>query len=325
MKRYTMVAYSGLNKGKADKAIYTLIGDDYSIVKTGATEIINKVAAKTVEVTNLEVMGKELKSSNGAIENYTELDDSGAPIDKIRPVVLERIEKDEKLVGYVIFDEKGLLRTVDIAAALGIHSRSKFSNGKIRHTDDGDIVQSINGLYPRKEVIKREVVKGSGLVVEIVFVEDLIGKDSKKRYAGLVLRYDNIETMTKDVDKIKANNEETKKIITSITGGENNAEALAIHRVGISYIYGVFSWEFCEAILLECKKYTTGEGGTMVSCRNFKGAQSTDSWLAVDRGCKIEDRQIDDAEASQYLTATYKTLVATLGKCKEVKNTDGTV
>ena len=149
---------------------FTLIDDKYQLHYEEKRALARKIANKEIIITNLSVDAKgEITYTNGAKNRYTVVEaKSGKIIGSPKAVILSRIEKNEKLDGYMVFLPNGKVSKLSVAEASSLAVKGLVSNGKIRHTDNGDTVSSISGNYPLMQTKIEEAPTGE-LTVEIVF------------------------------------------------------------------------------------------------------------------------------------------------------------
>ena len=159
MKNFTMITRHGSSKDAV--SAYTLISSDYQTVTMPVKELAAAINSKKIAVTNLGLSAKGLVSTNGALDKYTLINSQTNQVEGIaRAVILDRVEQNGKLVGYTVFTQNGTLAEVNIADAAALASKGLISNGKIRHTQDGDIVSAIGGTYPLRTISFSEAPKG---------------------------------------------------------------------------------------------------------------------------------------------------------------------
>lgn len=239
MKLLTMVMRCGDPKAKAEAMHYILIGADYSFERMTGSEIVNAIKAKKIEVTNLGISEKGLVSTNGAMKNYTLVDEAGRPVGAPRAVILNRVESEKGLLGYTMYNVNGTLQEIGVAQAAELARANMIANGKIRHTQQGDIVASINGVYPLR-TIKMAETTDKTITVDLMFIGSAIAGKTNTKYAGIIVNGKNAAAITKLYDGlVKANKRLTDKLIES-TGDTSVAETLGIQRTATAGFYGVY-------------------------------------------------------------------------------------
>jgi len=184
-----MVARVG-REGEAHDRLYVLIDENYKITQADA-KMVRNLFMSGVVITNLGIEDGRLVSTNGSIDRYTRMRDVQWGVHgKSYPVILSRVEKGEELVGYTIYDVDGTLREVNIKDAVEIHKRSPFANGKLRETQNGEIISSINGKYPLRTLsIKKANEKKNKIEMDLRFVASVIGNGSNVEHAGILIRF----------------------------------------------------------------------------------------------------------------------------------------
>ncbi|MBR1454842.1 MAG: hypothetical protein IJ593_09425 [Lachnospiraceae bacterium] len=201
MKYFTMVARSGEPKASAGSYTYTLVADDYSIRTVKGDKLAEAINSGKIQVTNMCVNSTGLVSSNGAISKYTTFDTNGNLLGTPRYVILNRIEVNDKLSGYVAFTDKGIVTKLGVAEAAELAANGLIANGKIRTTTAGNIVASINGVYPLIST-NLEDTKPSIPEVRVIFFGSAIQGKRHVYYGGAIITSKNAATITKLFSKL---------------------------------------------------------------------------------------------------------------------------
>ncbi len=250
MMNYIMVARYG-NNNSIDA--YALVDTEGRIHIVKNNDLAKDIRDSRVNVANMCIKDGKLQICNGSEKNYTLLDNvTGQVVGSAKAVILSRIEIDGTLKGYVIFDANGNIRQISIEEAVGLAENKLVSNGKIRETSSGKIVQSIEGEYPRWK-IETECNKVSGsLRIKILYFAQIGGTDIK--YAGVIIEDEVANEMTSIAKAVKESN---SRIVERVKGVSSNIskkdiEAFRLQRTGINGIYGVIETEVLGAII---KKY----------------------------------------------------------------------
>lgn len=270
MNILTMVMRSGLSKDDIQSYI-CISNSDYSFVTLSGADIVEALKTKKYAFTNIGVTNGIISATNGSIDKYTFLNASNNKIEgKINPVVLQRVEGNGKLIGYVIFNTDGVLQEITVAEAMELHSKTPFCNGKTRHTQQGDIIASIAGNYNLKEISISDHQVGK-YTVELVFVGSAIGlNNAYSQYAGVILNFENAADLSRMYKKLR---EENRKIISSavvIGATEKDCKSLAFKRVGASGIYGVYPIGIViELIKRAGGKLCTSFGDITIGCLDY--------------------------------------------------------
>lgn len=270
MNTLTMVMRCGEKKTPAISMLYTLIAEDYSFVRMGGEELAKAIKAKKVHVTNLSVTENGLVATNGALDKYTLISAStGALVDKASPVVLNRAEVNGKLVGYTIYNANGVLQEVSVKQALEIHSVTPFANGKIRHTSEGDIIQSIDGNYIIRK-IEVQKAKAGKIKVDLVFIGSAIGKGKGAKYAGAVVNCENAADTAKIYKTLATQGKALIDNVYAISGDANVKSELALKRTGTAGFYGVYPIKTVEELIKKADNtMSNGIGSIMVSTIDY--------------------------------------------------------
>ena len=272
MKRLTMVMRCGDPKAPAEAMHYTLIGDDYSFVHMSGVEVAKAIMGKKAEFTNMGVKDNQLVSTNGSIKNYNLVDNTGNLASEPRAVILNRVENEKGLLGYTIYNLNGVLQEVRVAEAAELAKFGKIANGKIRHTQQGDIVASISGMYPLR-TIKMEEATDKTITADLMFIGSAINSKLSAKYAGIIINGNNAASLSKIYDGLaKANRQVVEKV--SEIGGAKASEALTLKRTGTAGFYGVYPIDTAfdivgkanntvslplEKLIIACTDYSDGE------------------------------------------------------------------
>lgn len=270
MNTLTMVMRCGEKKAPAASMLYTLIAEDYSFVRMSGEELAKAIQSKKVHVTNMGVTAKGLVATNGALDKYTLVSaSSGVIVGKASPVVLNRAEADGKLIGYTIYNTDGVLQEVSVKQALMIHQVTPFANGKIRHTADGDIIQSIEGNYIiRKIEVKK--AKAGKVKIDLVFIGSAIGNGKGAKYAGVVVNCDNAADISKLYKTLLTQGKTTVEQVYAISKDIAVKDELAVKRTGTAGFYGVYPIKTVEELIKKADNtVSNGIGKIMVSTIDY--------------------------------------------------------
>ena len=239
MSQFTMVMRCGDPKAPAETMYYTLITESYGIKRISGTELVQAIRSKKIEVTNLDVDSKGLVSTNGAIKNYTLIDLSGNIVGTPRAVILNRVEINGNLAGYTIYNANGVLQEVNVANAAELARANLIANGKIRHTQQGDIVASINGNYPLRIIEVAKAVEDKEIKADVLLLGSALTGDRTIKYGGIIIEGNSAATMTKYYEKLVRANDNLIQEIKASTGIDESA-SLKIKRTGNAGFYGVY-------------------------------------------------------------------------------------
>lgn len=270
MKRLTMVMRCGDIKAPAEAMHYTLIGDDYSFERMSGAELVKAITGKKVEVTNLGVTEKGLVSTNGAMKNYTLVDPTGALASEPRAVILNRVESEKGLLGYTMYNTSGVLQEINVAQAADLARAGMIANGKIRHTQQGDIVASISGMYPLRTIKMVDATgKDNTISIDIMFIGSAIAGKYNTKYAGVVINGKNAASVTKLYDTlVKANGKLIEKVLE--ISGTDESGSLGIKRTGTAGFYGVYPINTVfELVEKAGNKISLPMGKLMIACTDY--------------------------------------------------------
>lgn len=283
MKTCTMVVRHGLSKDNITG--FTLVSSDYQTKKLSYAELTQYVAQKQLVVTNMQFVGGVWKSTNGAMDNYTLINDQTNMVEGTpRAVILDRAEINGKLTGYAVFTQNGTIVHMSVADAVMLANNKMLSNGKVRHTDSGDIVSAIGGNYPLRELKRIEDAPKGTTSVEIMFFGQavLTSKADHVNYFGAIINCTSAVEMTKLSDKLSKSNAEVIGHIVQ-TAGQKARKSLAVQRMGANGIYGVFKVSDLK-ILMESGAKVTLKSGSSVLVSVIK--------YATDNSADVEDQSV---------------------------------
>lgn len=249
MKKYTMVVRHGNadDKGKVLSTLgYTLISPDYKTITLSAEKIKESLSKGEAEISNLGLNEKgELVGTNGAIDKYTFVDvNTIRPVGKTKAVIINRIEQNDKLVGYTIFTADGVLAEEKLADVVKLAQANMIANGKIRHTATGDIVSSIKGDYEIRKYKISEAPKGK-VSIDIGLFKHISGLGDF--FAGIVY-----STSASELAEIgKKLSLANAKVQTAVAEklGKSEAEAAKLQRYGANGIYGLFKLSDLDTLI----------------------------------------------------------------------------
>lgn len=299
MKTLTMVMRCGDPKASAENMHYTLIGEDYSFERMSGAALANAIKAKKVEVTNMGVSEKGLIATNGAIKNYTLIDPAGNLVGVPRAVILNRVELNDKLLGYTIYNQSGVLQEVTTPVAAQMATAGLIANGKIRHTQTGDIVASINGFYPLRVMKYTESTK-MDITVDVMFIGSAIKGRHMTKYAGLIVNGADAASISKVHKKLEAEN---KKLIDKMHAdyAEPSEDSFKIKVTGTAGMYGVYPIDTAFE-LIEKAKNNVGlpMGKLMIACTDYD-SNKDEATVVLSSTMKPLGKQTGSAKANEVI------------------------
>ena len=281
MKYLTMVARCGEPKVAANLLKYTLIGDDFSIHTMTGDKLAAAINDGKAVVTNMAVSAKGLVSTNGALDKYTLIHPAGGIIGTPRVVILNRVETNGKLTGYIVFNVDGMVSQITVADAAALATKGGIANGKIRHTAEGDIVAAIGGTYPLLEkVIKTP--KTDKPTVDIVFFGSALKDGKLVKFAGATVTSKDAMAIRKIHTTLDSNNKKlTNKLGADYGYTADDLKSFEIKQAPGAGFYGVYPLAVVEK-LMETGKVKCSIGKLMVSCKDTQEAEAAESIVIYD-------------------------------------------
>lgn len=272
MKTFTMITRHGNNKDSIQG--YTLMSSDYQTITVDVATLMKNISSKKIVVNNMAVEGGRIVSTNGALDKYTFINTAnGNQVEgTARAVVLDRVEKNGKLVGYTVFTQKGNLAEANVADVVELCNKKLVANGKIKHTQDGDIVSAIGGSFNLREIPVAKAPKGE-IKVDIMFFAKTIG--AKPDYFGAIIACTSAAEMLKISDVLTKSNASVMSSVVKVAG-QSVRDSLAIKRFGTNGIYGVFSTEILDK-LIESNAIINNMPSTTVSIVKYNRDMVTES------------------------------------------------
>lgn len=287
MKYYTMVMRSGNPKDHANMMMYTLIGDDLSIYNLPGTKLAEAINTKKINVVNMAVTAQGLVSTNGSIKNYTTIGLDGNVVGTPRSVILGRRETNGKLTSYVVFGADGRIAILKPDQAAKLAGAGMLANGKIRHTEAGDIVAAIGGTYPllAEKIPTDTDTKTAKVVVDIVFFGSAIGADDTTyKFAGVIVTSPSAAVVTKLQQSLETANSQIKEALSNHRG--YTAEQLNSFDMKLAPgagFYGVYPLEHVRSLLKMANgAYKTSIKNIMIGCTNCSDEEHPESIIVYD-------------------------------------------
>lgn len=313
MKKLTMVMRCGDAKAPAEALMYNLIGEDYSFARMTGADIVKNIASKAIEVTNMGVENGKLVSTNGALKNYTLVDMAGNLAGEPRAVILNRVENEKGLLGYTVYALNGTLQEMSVAAAVELAKVGKIANGKIRHTQQGDIVASIGGLYPLR-TLKMKEATDEAISVDILFMGSALdGTGKASRYAGVIVNAKNAATVSKLYDTLSKSNKEVVDKITAMSHDPATANTLGIKVTGTAGFYGIYSTDTVYSLIKKANNTVSlPMGKLMIACTDYTDSEHAESNVTLTADLKAAGRQSGTAKGDESLKAYTKAVLAKL-------------
>lgn len=318
MKRLTMVMRCGNVKAAPEAMIYTLIGEDYSFSRMSGADVAKAITSGQVEVTNMGVEGGKLVSTNGALNKYTLIDETGSMAVPPKAVILDRVEDKVKgLLGYTVYMPNGTLQEMSVANAVTLAQSGNIANGKIRHTQTGDIVASIGGMYPLR-VIKVADVKDESITVDILFFSSALSGEGKAvRYAGMLVNGKNAAAISKVHDRLKKSNSELINELVKISNDDSLKNTLGIKVTGTAGFYGVYDLQSVWSMIDKAgKTISLPMGNVLIGCIDYKAPDHPESNVTLNADLSAAGRQAGTLSGDESLKVYVK---AVLEKLKGLK------
>lgn len=311
MKTLTMITRHGV---KGDISNYTLITSDYQTVQMSAADLTNAICSKKLAVTNLTVGAKGIESTNGAIDKYTLINSQTGMVDGIaRAVILDRVEKNDKLIGYTLFSQYGTIVEISVKDAVELCNQKLLANGKIRHTQDGDIVSAIGGNYPLRTIKIADAPKGE-ITTDILYFGTIIG--AKIEYVGAIVSCTSAAEMSKITSALSTAN--AKVIAEAVkVGGQSVRKSLAIQRMGANSIYGVFDIASLEKLIKAGAKLQNKVGNITVSAVKYTNGEPDEATVTLNSSWKPTDKETAAEDVITKAVKEYtRKVVGTFGSIK---------
>ena len=281
MKYLTMVARNGDPKAKANMMHYTLIGDDFSIHTMSGDKLAAAINDGKAVVTNLAVSAKGLVSTNGAMDKYTTINPMGNVVGTPRHVILNRMEVNGKLSGYVVFTANGVIAQMKVAEAAALASQGLIANGKIRHTAEGDIVAAIGGNYPLIET-KIEAPKADKPTVDVVFFSSALKDGKTLCYGGVTVTSKNAATLAKmHKTLVDGNKNLMDKLAERYGFTADELKSFEIKQAPGAGFYGVYAISTVNK-LIESGKTKCSIGKLMIGCKDCADKENPESIVIYD-------------------------------------------
>lgn len=298
MKTLTMITRHGVSKNEI--SAYTLITSDYQTIQMSAAELAKAISGKKIAVTNLGIGAKGIEGTNGALDKYTLINmQTGMVEGTPRAVVLDRVEKGDKLIGYTVFSQNGTIVELSVADAVNLCNQKLIANGKLRHTQQGDIVSSIGGDYPLREIEIDKAPKGD-ITVDVLYFGTIVSSGAE--YVGAIVSCTSAAEMSKISTALS--NANAKVIASAVkVGGQGVRKSLAIQRMGANSIYGVFDIASLEKLLKAGAKLQNKVGNITVSAIKYTKGVPDEATVTLSSSWKPTDKQ---TAADDVITNTVK-------------------
>lgn len=313
MKYLTMVARNGMPKAPANSMNFTLIADDFSIHTMSGNKLAAAINDKKVVVTNMSVSAKGLVSTNGALDKYTLIDNTGNVVGVPRNVILNRIEVNNKLAGYVMFSAAGVISRISVADAATLANNGLIANGKVRHTADGDIVAAIGGNYPLIET-KLEDAKVEKPVIDLVFFGSAIDGAKMCKFAGVTITSKSAATLAKKYSSLKNENAKLIKELKENFGyTDEELKSFEIKQAPGAGFYGVYMVPAVSSLMSSASKVKCSISKLMIGCKDRSVEDSDESIVIYDIKKKSivnsqEGTEKSDAKLKKYAAEVIKKL-----------------
>ena len=316
MRAFTMIARIGNKKDKPEDMSYVLISSDYQTVTVTGKELINAIAKKEIICTNMEINKKGLVSTNGALDRYTFIDaETNTTGKQTFAVILNRVEKNGKLVGYTAFMPNGTIEEIDVAKAAGLAKLKLISNGKIRDTENGPIVSSINGTYPLREIKMAEAPKGTTTVNIFYFCKGFKDDGSEIDYFGAIINGDSATEMSKLIGELQDKNNDLMRDYLALGITEPDVLSLRVQRMGINSIFGALSLDTLDELIASGVKVKPAYSDLRISALEFKDNKLTDETvIKLDKTWKVKGTESGSTKSNQVAKEFAKEIITKYSK-----------
>lgn len=314
MKTLTMITRHGATKENITG--YTLITSDYQTVQMSAKDLAAGISGKKFVVTNMEVTPKGLASINGALDKYTFVNTATNQVEgTARAVILDRVEQGGKLIGYTVFTQNGMLAELSVADAAALADKKMISNGKIKHTAEGNIVSAIGGTYPLREIPMNKAPKGEASV-NLMYFGTVVG--APVDYFGAIISCTSATEMSKITDALSKSN---AKVIATVAkvGGQHVRESLAIKRFGANSLYGVFEVAMLAKLSSAGAKVQSKLGSLTVSAIKYVNDGVEEDTIKLSTDWKVIESNVSDSDTGKKVKTYTKKLVDEFSKVKVEK------
>ena len=304
MKTLTMITRHGATKENITG--YTLITSDYQTVTMPVKELAAAISSKKIVVTNLELSKKGLVSTNGALDKYTFVNTATNQVEgTARAVILDRVEQGGKLIGYTVFTQNGMLAELSVADAAALADKKLISNGKIKHTAEGNIVSAIGGTYPLREIPMNKAPKGEASV-NLMYFGTVVG--APVDYFGAIISCTSATEMSKITDALSKSN---AKVIATVAkvGGQHVRESLAIKRFGANSLYGVFEVAMLAKLASAGAKVQSKLGSLTVSAIKYINDGVEEDTIKLSTDWKVIESNVSDSDTGKKVKTYTKKLV----------------
>lgn len=314
---------------------YTLIDQNYQTSMVSVDALKKEITSKKSVFTNIGFAdGKnELVGTNGSLEKYTTLGADNSVIGTPRAVILNRVENNGRIIGYTVFSNAGTIMELKVADAVALCNRKLISNGKIRHTQMGDIVSAIGGTYPLRQIEVKAAPKGVMSVNLMYFTKAYMDTDgglkeiAGAKYFGAIVSCTSATEMSKVADILsKSNATLTSDIIKSVGPSiRGTIDSLKSVRYGANGIYGVFNISMLEKLIKSGAVLTAGLGNIPVDVIVYGSDSITDaSNIKFSKSLSVAGKKSATGNHADKLNASVKEFakeVATMlnGKLKQEK------
>lgn len=285
---------------------YTLITSDYQTVQMSAKDLAAGISGKKFVVTNMEVTPKGLASINGALDKYTFVNTATNQVEgTARAVILDRVEQGGKLIGYTVFTQNGMLAELSVADAAALADKKMISNGKIKHTAEGNIVSAIGGTYPLREIPMNKAPKGEASV-NLMYFGTVVG--APVEYFGAIISCTSATEMSKITDALSKSN---AKVIATVAkvGGQHVRESLAIKRFGANSLYGVFEVAMLDKLASAGAKVQSKLGTLTVSAIKYANDGVEEDTIKLSTDWKVIESNVSDSDTGRKVKTYTKKLI----------------
>lgn len=278
----TVYASKRTSKGFEGITGFGFISSDYKTMTMSLAQTIEVIKSKKAVITNLGLENGKVVATNGAMNRYSMVNTTtGMPDGEQMAVVLNRVEENGKLAYYTVFMQDCTVREVGIREAVAMCKGNVLSNGKIKHTNDGDIVSSIAGSFILRQ-IEPTKAPTEETMISIMYFETMAGGPS---YFGGVITSKSAVQITNMRDKLETSN--LALIKDCEKAGKQNAKAVfGIQRMSENSFFGAFPLSVLDKLISAKEIKFICNGEILVSVTDAK-AEKSPSILALNNKLEV--------------------------------------
>lgn len=133
--------------------LISLDGQKAEVYDATENQIVTVIKNKSMDISNIRIQGGKVKGYGAKLNRYAQLNENGQLTSEKSPlVVINRIVKDGRVIGYKVSDYKGTVVNGKLDDVVNYAVKNGIANGKIVEKEGKKFISSILDEYSENEI-----------------------------------------------------------------------------------------------------------------------------------------------------------------------------